>query len=73
MARNTTFALFGETISRMDPNVQKNEKMKELAQGLEKIQGLMEESGEVVGADVVVEIQRVCSSLLDSIGTKGKS
>ncbi len=66
-------AHFGETISRMDPGVQENEKIRELAVGLEKIQGLMEDSGDVVGADVVVEIQRVCSGLLESIGTKAKS
>lgn len=64
---------FGETIMQMQPAIKNHESVKELIKGLDVIHGLMEESENVIGADVVVEINEVCSMLLESIGTQNKS
>jgi len=62
-------AHFGESIAKMQPDIRSHRKVVELARELEKIRALMEKSGEVVGADVVAEIQKISGALLESIET----
>ena len=64
---------FRASIAEMDPKVRGHEKMKETASGLESIESLMKKSESVINADVVEEIHKICSTLLDSIrGLSGK-